>query len=534
MLPAGRRPGGRHHPRARAENCTAATAGHRLGRSRRTLLDAGGDRQDRGSAGPRASSSAGCASPTDGIAKAVRAVAAQLDRATARGARLLDAPRGARRPDAGGRVTGVVPTRARSPADIVVCCAGIWGPKIAAHGRPDPPAHPAGPPVRLDRSGAAAGRPHRGGDAARSCGTRTPTSTTARTATGLGIGYYGHRPMPIKATDLAPGPRPRPAESAVGAGLHPGRLRIPPGRDRSAAALARRRGDGEGLQRPLLVHHRQHAAARAARHVDGFWVAEAVWVTHSAGVGRAMAEWLVDGHCSSLRPARVRRQPVRARTSSRRTTSSPGTARTSSRSTTSCTRCSRWSIRGRCGPRPFYPRQQELGGVFLEANGWERPQWYAANARLLPASGTPAGTSRSPDDWAAQYWSPIVAAEAQVTRDRRGDVRHDGAEAARGDRAGRHRIPAEPGHRQGGDKSVGSVTYCLLLDVDGGIRQRRHRRPAGARAVPGRRQRQPRPGLAAPPPARRATADGRTSATSPRAPAASGSGARGPATWSSR
>lgn len=34
--------------------------------------------------------------------------------------------------------------------------------------------------------------------------------------------------------------------------------------------------------------------------VKGFWVAEAVWVTHSAGVGRAMAEWLVDGFCSSF------------------------------------------------------------------------------------------------------------------------------------------------------------------------------------------------------------------------------------------
>src|ERR1700712_4330892 len=34
--------------------------------------------------------------------------------------------------------------------------------------------------------------------------------------------------------------------------------------------------------------------------VKGFWVAEAVWVTHSAGVGRAMAEWIVDGYCSTF------------------------------------------------------------------------------------------------------------------------------------------------------------------------------------------------------------------------------------------
>jgi glycine/D-amino acid oxidase-like deaminating enzyme len=32
-----------------------------------------------------------------------------------------------------------------------------------------------------------------------------------------------------------------------------------------------------------------------SRDVKGLWVAEAVWVTHSAGVARAMAQWLVDG-----------------------------------------------------------------------------------------------------------------------------------------------------------------------------------------------------------------------------------------------
>src|SRR3954453_10314424 len=37
---------------------------------------------------------------------------------------------------------------------------------------------------------------------------------------------------------------------------------------------------------PLLGEHRE---------LSGFWVAEAVWVTHSAGVAKAMAEWLVEG-----------------------------------------------------------------------------------------------------------------------------------------------------------------------------------------------------------------------------------------------
>src|SRR3712207_7138875 len=32
-----------------------------------------------------------------------------------------------------------------------------------------------------------------------------------------------------------------------------------------------------------------------SRDVAGFWIAEAVWVTHSAGVARSVAQLLVDG-----------------------------------------------------------------------------------------------------------------------------------------------------------------------------------------------------------------------------------------------
>src|SRR3712207_9537257 len=32
---------------------------------------------------------------------------------------------------------------------------------------------------------------------------------------------------------------------------------------------------------------------------------------------------------------------------------------------------------------PFHTRQRELGAVFLEGGGWERPHWYEANAHLV-------------------------------------------------------------------------------------------------------------------------------------------------------
>ncbi len=197
--------------------------------------------------------------------------------------------------------------------------------------------------------------------------------------------------------------------------------------------------------------------------VKGFWVAEAVWVTHSAGVGRAMAEWLVDGHCSSfdLHECDVNRfeqhqlapEYVLARDCRNfvevydilhplQPSGEPRPIRTS----------------------PFHTRQSEHGAVFLEANGWERPQWYEANSALLEGRSIP-----TPNDWAAQYWSPIVGAEAQVTRET--VAMYDMTALKRLEVTGPGAADFLEGLVTGKvAKSVGSVTYTLLLDEDGGIR----------------------------------------------------------------
>ena len=187
-------------------------------------------------------------------------------------------------------------------------------------------------------------------------------------------------------------------------------------------------------------------------------------MTHSAGVARAAAEWLVDGAPSldvhecdvnrfeahQLAPQYVRDrgiqnfievydvihplQPMEA----------PRPLRTS----------------------PFYEREQALGASFLEGSGWERPQWYEANAGLLERYG-----ERIPERgaWAARYWSPIAGAEALATRDgvalydmtslKRIEVRGPGALAFL-QRLTTNNL----------DRRVGSVVYTLLLEEHGGIR----------------------------------------------------------------
>jgi glycine cleavage system aminomethyltransferase T len=69
---------------------------------------------------------------------------------------------------------------------------------------------------------------------------------------------------------------------------------------------------------------------------------------------------------------------------------------------------------------PFNAREKELGAVFYEAMGWERPQWYESNAALLEEYAD--RVSRRDAEWESRWWSPIISAEHLAMRDRAGLV----------------------------------------------------------------------------------------------------------------
>lgn len=398
--------------------------------------------------------------PTDGLAKAVLAVEAQIRRATERGVtflarhEVLDVLR------ADGEVTGVRTDQGELPADIVVCCAGIWGPKIARMVGMNLPLTPlahqlawTGPIPALAGQTEEAIRPilrHQDADL-----------YYRDRFDGIGIGYYGHRPMPITADEIL---------SVDEADDMPSVLKFTEDdfadawtETQSLLPSTKEANIEEGINGLFSFTTDNFPLLGESPDVKGFWVAEAVWVTHSAGVGRAMAEWLVDGYCSSFdlhecdvnrfEPHQLSPEYVLARDCQNfvevydilhplQPSGDPRPIRTS----------------------PFHARQQEHGAFFLEANGWERPQWYEANAGLVEGRSIP-----TPGDWAARYWSPIVGAEAQATREtvamydmtalKRLEVSGPGA-ADLLERLCTGKVA----------KSVGSVTYTLFLDHDGGIR----------------------------------------------------------------
>jgi dimethylglycine oxidase len=402
----------------------------------------------------------GLHTPTDGVAKAVRAVAAQVERARERGVTVRDRTEVLDVRTTNGRVTGVVTSDGELAADIVVCCAGIWGPRVARMVGMTLPLTPLAHQLAwTGRVEALAGQQ----DELRRPILRHQEADLyyRERFDTLGVGYYGHRPMPVSVDDipgadisgLMPSVRPFTEEDFAEAWRETHAL-LPATRDTRIE---------EGINGLFSFTTDDMPLLGPSRDVEGFWVAEAVWVTHSAGVGRAMAEWIADGYCSSfdLHECDVNRfeahqlapRYVRARACQNfvevydikhplQPMADPRPLRTS----------------------PFRPRQQELGAFFLEANGWERPQWYEANAGLVAGRDVP-----RPDDWAARYWSPIIAAEAQVTREavalydmtalKRLEVTGPGAAAFL-----QRMVTGDV------DKSVGSITYCLLLDHDGGVR----------------------------------------------------------------
>src|SRR3954454_7211120 len=240
--------------------------------------------------------------PTDGFTNAVRATEAMGRRAIERGAHFVDETTVTAIRTDGGRVTAVVTGDHEIPADIVVSCAGIWGPRIGAMVGMRTPLQPlAHQYVRT-----------------------TPLPSLARIAASpdlegvrpilrhqdrdlyfrehmdrLGLGGYGHRPMPIASAPLRAPPdsdgRPATLEFTPADFVETWAWakELVPALGEPGVAIE------SGINGVFSFTIDGYPLMGESRDVAGFWVAEAIWVTHAAGAAQAMAEWLVDGAPSS-------------------------------------------------------------------------------------------------------------------------------------------------------------------------------------------------------------------------------------------
>ena len=362
---------------------------------------------------------------------------------------------------ADGRIRGVQTTDGDITTDLVVAATGIWAPTVGGM---------AGVPIPLSPM-------------QHLYAVTTPIAELAGATEEIslpllrhqdeavyfrqegdcfGIGSYQHEPLLVEANDLLDYDR---------ASVSPSEMPFTPSHFEKAMAAA---GEvlpclnGAQLTRkfngifsfttdgfPVLGESTQ---------VRGFWSAQAVWITHGGGVGKAVAEWIVNGEpTTDLRECDIRRfhehayRPsyVRARAAQqyrevydiihpRQQLASPRDLRLS----------------------PFHARQRELGAVFFENAGWERPQWYIANRDLLDDL-TVAGAAR--DGWEAREWSPTVAAEHVATRER--VAMFDLTPFATFEVTGPGSLVAlQRLTTNQMNKPVGTVTYTSMLTPRGGIK----------------------------------------------------------------
>ncbi len=194
----------------------------------------------------------------------------------------------------------------------------------------------------------------------------------------------------------------------------------------------------------------------------GFWVAEAVWVTHGGGVGKVVAELLTTGvssldlhECDINRFARVTqgREYIWASAAQQYTDvydihhphASPKTKYRQLRVS------------------PFYPRLQELGAVFSTSGGWECPQWFESNAKLLEKYTIP-----QRQGWSAHNWSNIQGVEHLATREKVAlyDLSSFTKLEVTGDQAISY---LEYLCANKVSSTAGKVTYTSMLNANGGI-----------------------------------------------------------------
>jgi glycine cleavage system T protein len=349
----------------------------------------------------------------------------------------------------GGRAVGVETALGTIRAEHVVVAAGIWGQRVA---KLAPGLNVPLVPVEHQLAYTAP-LPELAGE------TREVAHPILRhqdhamyfrqVGDGYAIGNYRHEPR--LAEPERPAELPFTPDDFVTARAEAGRL-LPALRNveltRAFNGLMSFTPDGF----PLLG---ESAVAR------GLWLAQAIWVTHAGGAGRALAELMThgdalldlhecdpqrfDAHGTSRSYARVR-------------------AAQGYREVYDIIHPRQQSEQAR-GLRttPFREREAQLDAYFFESAGWERPQWYDANRDLLY------GDEVMPrDEWAARYWSPVVQAEHRACRERVGifdltpftkvEVRGPGALAFL------QRLAANDV-----DRPVGVIVYTAMLSPRGGI-----------------------------------------------------------------
>jgi len=387
--------------------------------------------------------------PTDGYLDPSGLALALAEGARRGGARICEGVRVTAIKTDRGRIRGVETERGHVEAEVVVNAGGMYAPEIADMAGITLPIVPMAHQYLLARI-------------AEPIPEDLPTMRDPdrlvyfrRDAGGLIMGGYERDPFPFGLDGIAPDfnnrllpedwPRFEPLSTNA-------MTRVP----------ALERGDVVKLINGPEAFTPDNEFVLGESSVRGFYVAAgfcAHGIAGAGGMGRAMAEWIIDGEPSlDLWKMDLRRFGAAYRDRAYTLVRTvevystyydihyPNEERQAGR-----------PLR----VSPIYQRLSELGASFGEKSGWERPNWFEPNAAA-------AGGLTRPPGWAGHHWSAAIGAEHRATRERAGlfdetsfskiEISGPGALAFL-----QHLCDNEM------DRPVGSITYTQMLNRRGGI-----------------------------------------------------------------
>jgi glycine cleavage system aminomethyltransferase T/glycine/D-amino acid oxidase-like deaminating enzyme len=404
--------------------------------------------------------------PGAGVVDSLRAGTIMRERAVQAGIRVMANTEVLRIDVDDGRVRCVGTNHGDLDADVVVICCGVWSPVIAAKAGASIPLTPMvhqmidiGPAPRFaDTTGMIEYPIVRDMD---------ENMYERQEGTGLEIGSYAHRPIVVDPHEI-----PSLEESA----LTPTELPFTqddfdPQMELALELMPEIVGDetvgvkyaingllsvtGDGM--PILGE---------TPEVRGLWASAAVWIKEGPGVGKSVAELIVHGESEI---------DVYGSNAARFYGCQRSNGHVVARASEGFNKMygivhpgEQWESDRPVRVPPFYERERELGAVFFETAGWERPQWYESNAGLLEEYGD--RVTRREAEWESRWWSPIINAEHLAMRDRAAIV--DLSAFADFDVTGPAALDVvqRVAMRQM-DVAIGRVVYTPLLTPSGGFKQ---------------------------------------------------------------
>ena len=317
-----------------------------------------------------------------------------------------------------GRIKAVVTDQGTIEADTVVIATGLWGPKLAKMAGAEIPLTPTvhqmkdvGPVPRfMDAKG----------DIEYPIVCDMDTFMYERQhGTGLEIGSYAHRPIMYEPDDV-----PSNAQAALTPTEFPFTQADFDLQDEHALELMPEIVGDESVREKYAINGLLSYTPDGmpilgeTPEVKGLWSASAVWIKEGPGTGRAVAQLMTRGwsdiDISASNIARFyehhkSRKHVKDRVAE------------SFNKTYGIVHPNEQYLSNRnVRLSPFHRRETELGAVFYETVGWERPWWYASNEHLVEKFGDAVMPRTA--EWESRWWSPIINAEHLQMRETAGIV----------------------------------------------------------------------------------------------------------------